>query len=89
MTTRGGPPVHFTAVYPDLYAALQPRRTEQHPMKLTLRTNEDDWRELSTEGLGKWDRYAGHDVPEFVWLDLLRAAGVEVEVVIDDFGVTA
>ncbi len=28
MTTRGGP-VHFTAVYPDLIATLQPRRTEQ------------------------------------------------------------
>ncbi len=28
MNGRGGP-VHFTAVYPDLIATLQPRRTEQ------------------------------------------------------------
>lgn len=58
-------------------------------MKLTLRTNVNgagDWRELSTDGLGGIE-HAGHSVPEFVWLDLLRAAGVEVEVVDDDFGV--
>lgn len=58
-------------------------------MKLTLRTNANgarDWRELSTEGLGGMG-HAGHSVPESVWLDLLRAAGVEVEVVEDDFGV--
>ncbi len=55
-------------------------------MKLTLRTNEDDWRELSTDGLGGIE-HAGHSVPEFVWLDVLRAAGVEVEVVYDTFGV--
>jgi hypothetical protein len=54
--------------------------------KLTLRTNGDDWRELSTEGLGGIG-HAGHDIPEFVWLDLLRAAGVKVEVVHDTFGV--
>lgn len=56
-------------------------------MKLTLRTNEDDWRELSTDGL-HGIKHAGHSVPEWLWLDLLRAAGVEVEVVFDDFGVT-
>lgn len=54
-------------------------------MKVILRTNGDDWRELSTEGLGGIER-AGHDIPEFVWLDVLRAAGVEVEVVHDTFG---
>ncbi len=54
-------------------------------MKLTLRTNEDDWRELCTEGLAGID-HAGHSVPEFVWLDLLRAAGVVVVVVRDTFG---
>lgn len=55
--------------------------------KLILRTNEDDWRELSTEGLDGIE-HEGHSTPEFVWLDLLRAAGVEVQVVFDDFGVT-
>lgn len=54
--------------------------------RLVLRTNHDDWRELSTTGLDGIAR-AGHSIPEFVWLDLLRAAGVDVQVVDDDFGV--
>lgn len=52
--------------------------------KIHLRTNHDDWRELSTDGLGGIE-HAGHSIPEFVWLDLLRAAGVEVEEVDVDF----
>jgi len=55
--------------------------------KLILRTNEDDWRELETEGIGDIE-HAGHDVPEFVWLDLLKALGVEVEIIVTDFGVS-
>lgn len=59
--------------------------------KVVLHTNGDDWRELesdftTSDGLHRI-RHGGHDVPEFVWLDLLRAAGVEVEVVNTDFGV--
>lgn len=61
-------------------------------MKVVLRTNEDDWRELDVEtyvgtelpadvGTG----YAGHKIPEWYWIRLLNAAGVTVEVVFDDF----
>ncbi len=53
-------------------------------MKIKLRTNHDDWRELSTDGLGGIE-HAGHSVPEHVWINLLRAAGVEVEEVEVDF----
>ena len=61
-------------------------------MKVILRTNEDDWRELEYKTGGERGgevvvEHAGHDVPEFIWLDVLRAIGVEVEVVYDDFGV--
>lgn len=59
--------------------------------KVTLRTNEDDWRELNSDltlsGHNGPIAHCGHDVPEYVWLDLLRAAGVEVEIVTTDFGV--
>jgi hypothetical protein len=59
--------------------------------KIILRTNEDDWRELNSNltlpGHNGPVAYCGHDVPERVWLDLLRAAGVEVEIVNTDFGV--
>jgi hypothetical protein len=57
-------------------------------VKVILRTNEDDWRELEYKTGGEVVvEHAGHDVPEFIWLDVLRAIGVEVEVVYDDFGV--
>ncbi len=53
-------------------------------MKITLRTNHDDWRELSTDGLSDI-QHAGHDVPEETWIRILRAAGVQVDVVEVDF----
>lgn len=53
-------------------------------MRIEIRTNEDDWRELSTEGLNGI-AYRGHTIPPFVWFTLLRAAGVEVTVIFDDF----
>ncbi len=53
--------------------------TTDEPKRVVLRTNHDDWRELTTVGLGGIER-AGHRIPEFVWIDLLRAAGVVVEV---------
>jgi hypothetical protein len=57
-------------------------------VKLTLHTNvngADDWRELTTESLGGIE-HADHEIPERVWLKLLRAAGVQVDVIDDDFG---
>lgn len=56
-------------------------------MKIVLRTNEDDWREMYfvyPSGTKKYI-HTGHDIPEFVWIDLLGDVGVEVEVVFDDF----
>lgn len=54
-------------------------------MEIVLRTNEDDWRELYVVS-GEHPGHSGHDIPEYVWIELLKAAGVEVEEVFDDFG---
>lgn len=56
-------------------------------MKVTIRTNDDDWRELSTEGLEDIG-CCGHEVPEFIWTELLQAAGVEVEIIFTNFELT-
>lgn len=59
-------------------------------MKVVLR-KAADWREISwnpelkdlfTAGYG--GSYVGHSIPEFVWIEILRAAGVAVEVYADD-----
>lgn len=57
-------------------------------MKVILRTNEDDWRELEVLFDGELVlSHAGHDVPEFVWLEILDLLSINVEIVIDNFGV--
>jgi hypothetical protein len=54
--------------------------------EVKIRTNEDDWRELEATFDSLSYVYAGHSIPEFVWIDLLQAAGVAVNVVFDSFG---
>lgn len=54
-------------------------------MKIELRTNEDDWRQVKVDD-SPYIYYHGHSIPEPIWIRLLREAGVDVEVVLDDFG---
>ncbi len=56
-------------------------RGERRGMKLTLRTDGKGQREITTEGLGGAYHRGGFAASESWWLDLLRAAGVEVEIV--------
>lgn len=55
------------------------RDTPRPAPRIVLRTNHDDWRELSTSGLDGI-AHTGHRIPEHVWIGLLRAAGVTVEI---------
>lgn len=53
-------------------------------MRVTIRTNHDDWTEVSTDAvIGVI--HAGHDIPQRIWIGLLQAAGVQVDVVEVDF----
>jgi hypothetical protein len=47
-------------------------------MKITLKSwSAGDWYELSVEGRPDLE-HAGHSIPDFVWLELLRNLGVSV-----------